>query len=157
MARLRGEPFDGGRSTTPGVDEGTLVSDHRDPASDQLERNKRLVEEFFEKVPHGPVENLHLIDQFVAEDYIQHNPEAKQGREGLREFFTYILSLPLDERLDPSKTIEVNLVAERDFVMRQEIRTDGMLIDLFRIKDGLLYEHWDAFRPAPGVERIFGL
>jgi predicted SnoaL-like aldol condensation-catalyzing enzyme len=52
--------------------------------------------------------------------------------------------------------VVVNLIAEGEFVVRQEIRTHGLLLDVFRVRDGLLREHWDAFRPDPGTERIPG-
>ncbi|MGW2888784.1 nuclear transport factor 2 family protein [Streptomyces griseoruber] len=113
-----------------------------------MERNKHAVEGLFEII-YGSTEGLDRLDEFVAEDYVQHNPNLAQGREGLREFFTHVLSLPPSERLDSTKTVTVNLVAERDLVLRHEIRTDGVLFDLFRVKDGLLQEHWDAFRPNP--------
>ncbi|MFF4259917.1 nuclear transport factor 2 family protein [Streptomyces sp. NPDC001663] len=121
-----------------------------------LERGKRAVEGLFEII-YGPAEGLTRLDEFVAEDYVQHNPNLAQGREGLRKFFTHILSLPPTERLDPAKTVTVNLVAERDLVLRHEIRTDGVLFDLFRVRDGLLQEHWDAFRPNPDTPPIYGL
>jgi predicted SnoaL-like aldol condensation-catalyzing enzyme len=125
--------------------------------TNDIQRNKDVVERFFVEIAHGTIENLAIIDELVAENYIQHNPEAEQGREGLRKFFTHILSLPQSERLDHSKSVHVNLVAEGDMVVRQDIQSDGMLIDIFRVQDGLLVEHWDAYRPAPGTERIFGL
>ena len=121
------------------------------------QKNKAAVERFFTEIAHGRIENLAVIDELVAEDYIQHNPYAEQGREGLRKFFTHILSLPPLERLDHSKTLCVNIVAEGDIVVRQEIQTDGMLVDIFRVQDGILVEHWDAYRPHPGTELIFGL
>ena len=117
-----------------------------------LARNKQIVAEFFE-IAHGTVEGLEHLDRYVAEDYIQHNPNIEQGREGLRKFFTYILSLPPEERLDPAKEIEVNVIADGEFIARQAIREDGMLIDVFRVRGGLLVEHWDAFRSPPGGGR----
>lgn len=116
------------------------------------ELNKSVVARHFEMV-YGDGSDLSPIDRDIAEDYVQHNPLAGQGREGVRRFFTEVLPLPLTGELDSSGTREVNLIAERDFVVRQEIRENGMLIDVFRLKDGLLVEHWDAFRPNPGFAR----
>jgi predicted SnoaL-like aldol condensation-catalyzing enzyme len=31
-----------------------------------------------------------------------------------------------------------------------------MLIDIFRVGDGLCREHWDAYRPNPGTVRLPG-
>jgi predicted SnoaL-like aldol condensation-catalyzing enzyme len=124
---------------------------------DRREANKRVVERFFEQVPNGTVDGLGVLDELVAEDYVQHNPHAAPGRDGLREFFSYILTLPVSQRITYEGSLAVNLIAEDDFVVRQDIRTNGMLIDIFRLEDGLLKEHWDAFRQNPGEEPIPGL
>jgi predicted SnoaL-like aldol condensation-catalyzing enzyme len=123
-------------------------------SDNHLEQNKRVVARLFDEVFYGPDLNLEVIDEIVADGYIQHNPLAGQGPEGLKKFVTELLPLP--EGLDASGTLEVNYIAEGDFVVRQEIRNHGMLIDIFRVKDGLLREHWDAFRPDPGTDRLPG-
>jgi predicted SnoaL-like aldol condensation-catalyzing enzyme len=118
------------------------------------EKNKQVVAKLFE-VLYGVGDDLDLLDELVAEDYIQHNPLAGQGREGVKRFFKEKL-IPLPYRLEPR---EVNLIAESEFVVRQEIRAhrySGMLVDIFRVEDGLIREHWDAYRPDPGTERMPG-
>ncbi|ALJ21377.1 nuclear transport factor 2 family protein [Microbacterium sp. No. 7] len=122
-------------------------------ASEQVEANKKLVERFFREVPYGPGDNLEVLDELLADDYIQHNPDAGQGREGVRDFFTNVIPLPLTGDLAADGTLEVNIIGDGDFVVRQETRTNGMLVDIFRVKDGRLAEHWDAWRPAKGFER----
>jgi predicted SnoaL-like aldol condensation-catalyzing enzyme len=122
---------------------------------DQLMQNKELVSKFFRLVPFGPGNNLDVLDELVAEDYIQHNPNAGQGRAGVRMFFTEFMPLPI-KTMNGGETIMVNYIAEGDMVVRQDVRARGMLIDIFRIESGKLKEHWDAFRPAPGAERPKG-
>ncbi|MBQ7806091.1 nuclear transport factor 2 family protein [Rhodococcus sp. (in: high G+C Gram-positive bacteria)] len=118
------------------------------------EKNKRLVERLFEVI-YGQGDNLHIFDEVVAEDYIQHNPIAEQGRAGLRDLFTKAIPLPLPDELSKDGTQHVNLIAEGDLVVRHELRTNGMLVDIYRVENGLLQEHWDAFRPAEGYECPF--
>jgi predicted SnoaL-like aldol condensation-catalyzing enzyme len=120
---------------------------------DQLQKNKQVVSDFF-GIIYGSGDDLHRFDELVAENYLQHNPWAGQGREGLRRFFEDEVKAP--DRLDARGTVEVNLIAEGEFVVRQETRTDGMLVDIFRVSDGQLQEHWDAYRPNPGTERKRG-
>jgi len=122
-------------------------------SSDQVERNRALVERFFREVPYGPGGNLDVIDELLAEDYVQHNPSALQGREGVKHFFTNVIPLPLTGDLAADGTLYVNIIAEGDMVVRQEVRKNGMLVDIFRVRDGFLAEHWDAWRPAEGHER----
>ena len=107
----------------------------------ELEANKQLVSRLFEVI-YGTGDNLQILDEVVAEDDVQHNPLAGEGREGLRQFFQRLVPLP--DWLDSRGTVVVNLIAEGEFVVRQEIRTHGLLLDVFRVRDGLLREHWDA-------------
>ena len=119
-----------------------------------IQRNKAAVARLFDIIYGVSLENIALIDDVVAEDYIQHNPLAGQGREGLRAFLYKIVPEP--KEMDPADTLAVNLIAEGDYVVRQEMRRNGMLVDIFRMKDGMLQEHWDAFRFAPDAKRIPG-
>ena len=96
---------------------------------DGLEKNKRAIARLFE-VLYGVGDDLDVLDELIAEDYIQHNPLAGQGREGVKRSFKEKL-IPLPYRLEPR---EVNLIAEGEFVVRQEIRRhrySGMLVDIF--------------------------
>jgi predicted SnoaL-like aldol condensation-catalyzing enzyme len=123
-------------------------------SSEEVARNKAVVEAFVAEVAIG--KNLDRLDDLVAEDYIQHNPHAGQGREGVREFFAVFHQGALDEGLHPRGTIAVNLIGEGEFVVRQEIRDNGVLIDIWRVRDGMLREHWDSWRPAPGHDVLPG-
>ena len=121
---------------------------------EEVERNKKLVERFFREVPYGPGDNLDVIDELVAEDYVQHNPLAGQGREGVKRFFTEVIPLPLTGDLAADGTLEVNIVGDGDLVVRQEIRKNGMLIDIFRVKNGRLQEHWDELNTLEFFQQI---
>ena len=96
-----------------------------------------------------------LVDQFVAEDYINHNPFVADGREANRQFWTgFFAALP-----DLSATME-DLVISGDrvvgrFVYRgthtgelMGISASGNAvemrsIDIWRVQDGMFVEHWD--------------
>ena len=118
--------------------------------------NKALVSKMFQVV-YGDGTNIDLLDEVIAPDYIQHNPHAGQGLAGVKTFFRDVLALPLPEGLGSAHTVQVNLIAEGEFVVRQEIRDHGMLVDVFRCADGRIAEHWDAYRANPGTEPPFGL
>src|SRR4029077_12292618 len=52
-----------------------------------IDDNKNLVRRFYEEIDKG---NLGVIDELVAEDYIDHNPPplpVAPGREGLKQAF----------------------------------------------------------------------
>jgi predicted SnoaL-like aldol condensation-catalyzing enzyme len=81
----------------------------------------------------------------VREDYIQHSAMGKGGRQGLFEMIEFLKTLPPStETKSPVK----RLIGDGDMVtIELEIAFMGkrmMVIDLFRIQDGMLAEHWDA-------------
>jgi predicted SnoaL-like aldol condensation-catalyzing enzyme len=108
---------------------------------DRPQRNKALVIEamtsLFQRHDASAVERLY------AADYIQHNPSIPQGREALR-------SLVAD--LSPAVHYEPGLiVAEGDLVaihgrIRGWADVPQVVIDLFRIENGKLAEHWDVLQ-----------
>jgi len=129
-------------------------SEMQDALVDQVQRNKAIVTRLFEEMAYPPRPNIDVLHEIVADDYIQHNPFAGQGREGVKRFFERLVPLP--PWLDASGTTTVNLIAQDDLMVRQEMRTRGMLVDVFRVRNGLCVEHWDAYRPDPGTDRIPG-
>ena len=96
--------------------------------------------------------DLDVIKQYVAEDYKQHNPMAADGRQGLLDF---IESLPKDARL---KYRNVRIFTDGEFIVTHNEYDWGqkqVVIDLFRVKDNMLVEHWDAIQipPAESVNK----
>lgn len=86
------------------------------------------------------------VDRWVAADYRQHSSAAPDGPEGLRGL---IESLTDDVRHEVARVI-----AEGDLVAVHGIYygfgPDPLVaLDLFRVADGKLAEHWDALTPWP--------
>lgn len=82
-------------------------------------------------------------NRLYAPDYIQHNPAIPQGRDALRAL---VADLSRDVHYEPGLT-----VAEGDLVaIHGRIRgwsgTPQVVVDLFRIEDGKLAEHWDVLQ-----------
>ncbi|QCE42926.1 ester cyclase [Psychroserpens sp. NJDZ02] len=107
-----------------------------------LEANKKVVTDFYQDLFGN--QNYQNMDKYVGPVYIQHNPNVADGREALKEM------LPIWLKDAPKFKLNFNLiVAEKDLVFVQVItnkegdRTSTM--DVFRITDGKISEHWDAF------------
>jgi predicted SnoaL-like aldol condensation-catalyzing enzyme len=119
------------------------------------ERNKQVIRELYEEVFCG--HDLGAVDRFIHDDYIQHNPHAAQGKAGFVEFHkVFFQAIP-----DARTTINM-MVAEGDLVFVYSTYTgthtgDGLLgfphtgnkvkydvVDMFRLRDGKLCEHWDV-------------
>lgn len=83
------------------------------------------------------------VDRFYTPGYIQHNPTIPQGRDALRQL---VASLSDAVYYEPGLS-----VAEGDFVaihgrIRGWADAPQVVIDLFRIEDGKLAEHWDVLQ-----------
>lgn len=121
---------------------------------DQSEKNKHLVDRFFKEVMHESTNpDYDKLDEFVHENYIQHNPLAGQGRAGLRNFLINVAPNLGADWIFKSPLIKINLIADGNLVTRQEIRKDWMLVDVFRVEDGWLMEHWEAWHFEGSVTR----
>jgi predicted SnoaL-like aldol condensation-catalyzing enzyme len=114
----------------------------------KLAANKRLVYDMYRIVLQaGLADRAH---EFVAENYIQHNPNAAQGLAGLVD---YVRSTrPEREVLDTLELPLIQLIAEGDYVMTSFVRPEqdaegetyySTWFDLYRIENGKVAEHWD--------------
>src|SRR6476469_5926032 len=82
-------------------------------ADPKLAANKRLVYDFWREVFEAG--HLDLADRYLAEDYIQHNPNVPTGRAAFVAFFSRFVK---PQAIQPRITGPlVNIVAERDTVV----------------------------------------
>jgi predicted SnoaL-like aldol condensation-catalyzing enzyme len=112
--------------------------------------NKALVRRLFEEVIDGG--NSDLAEELLKPDYIQHNPSAGQGIEGFKAYFADLERTKRRLRAVSTLTI-LHLLAEGDRVyIHTETCMEGMVrlrfeaMDLFRVEDGKLAEHWDVIQ-----------
>ena len=119
------------------------------------QKNKQLIKDFANKV--FIRHELDGLEEFIRDDYIQHNVDCAQGRDGFVEFFITIFNAVPDFNY----TIK-QIIAEDDFVWMYsrttgthtgapwlETSPDGScldfdVVDMFRILDGKIAEHWDV-------------
>jgi predicted SnoaL-like aldol condensation-catalyzing enzyme len=132
-----------------------------DAADPKLARNKRLVFDVWRQLVDAGREEV--ADLYLAEDYIQHNPNAATGREGAKAYFSTQDDLPIETSIRQDL---VAMVAEGDLVvqvLRVELPNPYMdgdtytttWFDMFRIENEQLAEHWDAaVKPGTVVEEL---
>jgi predicted SnoaL-like aldol condensation-catalyzing enzyme len=119
------------------------------------ENNKKLVEEFCNSVFVN--HDLTRLEYFMKEDYIQHNADVPQGREGFRSFFEQTFKAMPDFKYTLNKIIaEENMVwiyctttATHTDAPWLDVEPRGNrlkfnVVDIFRIEDGKIAEHWDV-------------
>jgi predicted SnoaL-like aldol condensation-catalyzing enzyme len=86
---------------------------------------------------------------FVAEDYVQHNPNIPDGREAAIEHLEPLFSRP-ESRFDVKRVlVDGDLAAVHLHGRPNENEAGGAVVDLFRLDKGLIVEHWDVLQPLP--------
>jgi predicted SnoaL-like aldol condensation-catalyzing enzyme len=95
-----------------------------------------------------------MADKWITERYIQHNPQAASGRDGVVKFFTQVLKRQPSPVPDKLGTKIVSVVAEGDYVIVTQPRQmkdskdptktyTTTWFDMWRFVDGKADEHWD--------------
>jgi predicted SnoaL-like aldol condensation-catalyzing enzyme len=133
-------------AVAPAADQVLLLAS----ADPRLAANKRLVYDFWREVFEGA--HMELADKYMAETYIQHNPNVPTGRAAFVAFFSRVAQpKPIEARI---KAPLVAIVAEGDLVVLSFAR-EGVdpkdatkkysttWFDMFRIENGKIAEHWD--------------
>ncbi len=120
-------------------------------ADPQLAANKKLVWDFWREVFEAG--HMDLADKYMAESYIQHNPNVPTGRAAFVGFFTqYVKPKAIQPRIAAPL---VTIVAEGDRVILSFVRETAdpkdatkksttTWFDMFRIENGKIAEHWDC-------------
>ncbi len=86
----------------------------------------------------------------VAEDYKQHNPDLPDGRAALVRYFTeYFASNPQSRVRIIRSAVEGDLVYLHVHSKNDAEDIGQAVIDIFRVKDGMIVEHWDVIQNVP--------
>lgn len=122
----------------------------------RLAANKRLVYDFWREVFEAG--HMELAEKYMAEGYIQHNPNVPTGRAAFVAFFSKnIAPQPIEPRV---RAPLVAVVAEGNLVVlvfERELLADPKdpaqkytttWFDMFRLEGGKIVEHWD-----PAIKR----
>jgi predicted SnoaL-like aldol condensation-catalyzing enzyme len=111
------------------------------------EKNKEVVRALYKEFFNDHV--VESADKYVREDYKQHNPGVGQGREALKSAFAEKFIEHPEFRLDIKM-----MVADGDMVwvylknVDPEGNTRCRVVDMYRLADGKLAEHWDVLQPC---------
>lgn len=118
----------------------------------ETKSNKTIVRECYRKIIRDL--NLSLVDTYIREDYIQHSPTIPTGKHGLLQMLAFLKTLPKPVEEGPSPIVRI--IAEGDLVVvHLDIKFMGKriaVIDLFKLENGQLAEHWDASQDITGRE-----
>lgn len=117
---------------------------------EKTEENKTLVRNLIQDVlmPGGDASN---IDQYISsEQYIQHNKEVPDGLEAFKQL-AQAPNRPLNYHEIVLMVGQGNFVATlcKASWKDEQLAQDYAQVDLFRIENGKVVEHWDNVEPVP--------
>jgi predicted SnoaL-like aldol condensation-catalyzing enzyme len=113
-----------------------------------IEANKKIVVDFYEKALNQ--KDFEAAARHFGPRYIQHNPAVPDGPDGLRRLVDF-----LKEKFPNSKSEIKRVIAEGDLVMlhvhsvRQPGERGRAIVDIFRVENGKIVEHWDVIQDVP--------
>ena len=116
--------------------------------SPQEEANKKVVLDFYEKGLNK--RDFEAAAQHFGPRYIQHNPNAADGIEGFKNFLAF-----LREKFPEGRSEIKRAFADGDYVILHvhSVRAPGergnAIMDIFRLENGKIVEHWDVVQPIP--------
>ena len=114
----------------------------------QMEANKKAVVEFYDLAINK--KDFDAASKFIGPRYVQHNPRAADGPEGLKAFLAF-----LREKFPDYHSEIKRVFADGDYVIVHvhNVPTPGSrgaaIIDIFKLENGKVVEHWDVRQEIP--------
>jgi predicted SnoaL-like aldol condensation-catalyzing enzyme len=116
----------------------------------QEEKNKQIATTAYQRI-FGDLDIM-AVDEYMSKDFIQHNPTIADGPEGVKALVQMLASQGVPKQEISFK----HVVAEKDIVFihsRYEMTgKEWRFIDIYRIENDKLVEHWDAMMPMPNEQ-----
>jgi predicted SnoaL-like aldol condensation-catalyzing enzyme len=94
--------------------------------------------------------NPDAVDRYISPDYVQHSSLAAPGVEALKAFLVKVRA----ESPDAEQSIKRAFVDGDHVVVHVHVKRwpgdPGLAaIDIFRLENGLIAEHWDVIQEVP--------
>jgi predicted SnoaL-like aldol condensation-catalyzing enzyme len=114
----------------------------------QVEENKKTVRALYEAVLNK--KDFDEASKYLGSKYIQHNPNAADGPDGLKGFIGF-----LKDKFPNNRSEIKRIFADGDYVIvhvhavREPGTRGNAIIDIFKLENGKVVEHWDVVQPIP--------
>jgi predicted SnoaL-like aldol condensation-catalyzing enzyme len=114
----------------------------------QMEENKKTVAAFYDAALNQ--KDFDAASKYLGNRYTQHNPTAADGPEGLKAFLAF-----LKDKFPNNRSEIKRIFADGDYVIvhvhavREPGTRGNAIIDIFKLENGKVVEHWDVVQPIP--------
>lgn len=120
--------------------------------------NSTLATAFFEEFFNQ--HDFSAVDKYLHPDYIQHDYDMPDGKEGFREHFAHIFEIFPKFRVELMHVIsEDDMVVVHGYGVMDPGKREVLVVDTYRVQDQKLVEHWGTVQPLPpeqfGNARLF--
>jgi predicted SnoaL-like aldol condensation-catalyzing enzyme len=114
----------------------------------QMEENKKIIAAFYDAALNQ--KDFDAASKYLGNRYTQHNPTAADGPEGLKAFVAF-----LKDKFPNNRSEIKRIFADGDYVIvhvhavREPGTRGNAIIDIFKLENGKVVEHWDVVQPIP--------
>lgn len=110
--------------------------------------NKQMVEYFWNEVFNK--HNTAVIKTMTAPNYIQHNPGFENGRQAFASGIEgFLQEFPESKAEIKHISADGDLVFIHNHITLNATDRGQAAVDIFRVKDGKIVEHWDVIQDIP--------
>jgi len=123
-----------------------------DPAAECSTASEFAVTEFYELAINQ--KDFAAAEKYMGPHYIQHNPGAPDGKAGLEQYIGYLRANMPEYHSEIKRCF-----SEGEFVIlhvHNKPTPDALgraVVDIFRLEDGKVVEHWDVIQDIPENSR----
>jgi predicted SnoaL-like aldol condensation-catalyzing enzyme len=90
------------------------------------------------------------VDRYISPDYVQHSSLAPPGRDALKQFLDFIRKQSPDAQTHIKRTfVDGAYVVCHVHVIRHAGDPGLAVVDIFRVADNMIVEHWDVLMDVP--------
>ena len=119
-----------------------------DATTAQQEANRQAVLTFYDKGLNQKDADAALA--YVGNRYVQHNPNAQDGPEGFKKFIAFLREkFPNSHSEIKQSFVDGDYVILHVHAVREPGTRGNAIIDIFKLENGKIVEHWDVTQPIP--------
>ncbi len=118
------------------------------PTVDVREHNKAMIKDVLNMAINE--KNANAAAAFLTDRYIQHNPNVPTGKNGFLAGLSEFYKMYPDISWEPKHVwADGDYVIVHSFYRFSKEGPGSAAVDIFRIQDGKIDEHWDVIQDIP--------